>query len=68
MRNRQAMLELIRQAYAARGEGDLDGLMKAFQQHQIPRNHLSVRSKHDGSRPAYLLNRLFTLRCGCSPP
>jgi len=31
------MLELIRQAYAARGEGDLDGLMKAFQQHQIPR-------------------------------
>jgi ketosteroid isomerase-like protein len=30
MGNRQAMLELIRRAYAARGEGDLDGLMRAF--------------------------------------
>jgi ketosteroid isomerase-like protein len=30
MGNRQAMLELIRCAYAARSEGDLDALMKAF--------------------------------------
>jgi len=68
MRNRQAMLELIRQAYAARGEGDLDGLMKAFNSTKSRANHLFVRVKHDGARPGYRLNRLFTLRCGCSPP
>jgi ketosteroid isomerase-like protein len=30
MGNREAMLELIRQAYAARGRGDLESLMTAF--------------------------------------
>jgi ketosteroid isomerase-like protein len=30
MEKRETMLELIRRAYAARGKGDLDGLMMAF--------------------------------------
>jgi ketosteroid isomerase-like protein len=30
MENREAVLELIREAYAARGRGDLEGLMTAF--------------------------------------